>query len=94
MHSGLGNYGRAADGRRNKPKWSMRFERVLAMESDILKRALAGDVADLMAAYSEMLDLRLEMARMTTQCLTNMRAVLDSEQWEKMVLRYRALLES
>ena len=61
-------------------------KRIVQIENDLAMASMHGaDKPTLMKKYSEMADLRIKLASSKTDCRDNIRKILSTEQWNKLV---------
>lgn len=61
-------------------------KRIIQLENDLAMASINGaDKPTLMKKYSEMADLRIKLASSKTDCRDNIRKILSTEQWKKLV---------
>lgn len=67
-------------------RWSAMFDKVVRSEKKLTQEALAMAPAEtLEAQFSELLQIRKEMASMSLACRDNLRKVLSDSQWQTLV---------
>lgn len=76
---------------KNMNHWALLFDQVLRAEKQMTRDAL--DMVDsekLLTQYKEVLAKKEEMATMSLACRNNMKNVLDSQQWNKLVSLFKS----